>query len=138
MTDQELFDKVAGHLLKQAERSVDGNKGCLYRGPRGLMCAIGCLIPDERYTSDLEQFMPDDRPLLEAAGLGEEQAKLAYKLQEIHDGYDAFSWPRKLREFATEYGLDPSIVDQLEPAFRAKLMLTADEVARLEAKETAT
>lgn len=48
-------DKVEQHLIQQKARSVDvDNSVCMYRGPNGLMCAAGCLIPDELYTHTLE------------------------------------------------------------------------------------
>lgn len=54
MTNQEIFDKVATHLLSQGKRSALGGVGCAYRGDGGLQCAIGCLIPDELYRYELE------------------------------------------------------------------------------------
>jgi hypothetical protein len=53
MTLQETFDKVCVHLLTQLQKSVfldsNGSMACAYRGPNGLKCAVGCLIPDELY-----------------------------------------------------------------------------------------
>ncbi len=51
---QDIFDTVAVHLIEQGEPSVDATGSCQYRdgvGANGkmLMCAIGCLIPDEMY-----------------------------------------------------------------------------------------
>jgi hypothetical protein len=54
MTEQEIFDTVALHLIKQGKQSIDADDNCLYRGPEGLKCAIGCLIPDELYLSKME------------------------------------------------------------------------------------
>jgi hypothetical protein len=55
MTNQEIFDTVALHLIKQGKQSIDAAKGmCLYRGPNGLKCAVGCLIPDEVYDPSME------------------------------------------------------------------------------------
>lgn len=53
-TAQEVFDYVADHLLKQGERSLTPTQGCLYRGGRGLSCAVGCLIPDHIYDVNME------------------------------------------------------------------------------------
>lgn len=52
-TEQEVFDYVAKHLLKQGERSVVGTS-CSYRGVGGLMCAVGCLISDEEYKPEMD------------------------------------------------------------------------------------
>jgi hypothetical protein len=60
MTDQEIFDTVTTFLLKQGVQSINPGEyaihqnACLYRGPNGAKCAIGCLIPDTLYTSDIE------------------------------------------------------------------------------------
>lgn len=54
-TKQELFNYVASFLLKQGRRSVGAcSSGCVYRGPNGLMCAAGCVIPDEFYDPSME------------------------------------------------------------------------------------
>jgi hypothetical protein len=52
MNKQELFDKVAVHLINQGKKSSN-YEGCRYRHGE-LRCAIGCLIPDDVYTSKLE------------------------------------------------------------------------------------
>ena len=58
MTPQEIFDTVAKHLFTQGCRSAeldeDPHSACLYRGPEGRMCAVGVLIPDELYNTDME------------------------------------------------------------------------------------
>jgi hypothetical protein len=61
MTDQEIFDTVAKHLIAQGKQSllpqVAGDSeynGCAYRGENGTKCAIGCLIPDELYNPIIE------------------------------------------------------------------------------------
>jgi len=51
---QEIFAKAAAGLASQNwERSLSCNI-CSYRGPLGLKCAIGHLIPDDRYSADIE------------------------------------------------------------------------------------
>lgn len=59
MTCQEIFDKVATHLFTQGRRAVNPNftLQCQYRTvteDKTLSCAIGCLIPDEVYTTAME------------------------------------------------------------------------------------
>lgn len=55
MTLQEVFDKVARHLLTQGQRSILRETGrCAYRGDEGCMCAVGVLIADEHYHPKLE------------------------------------------------------------------------------------
>lgn len=53
-TKQQEFDIVVKHLFKQGRPSLHPNpmahrKLCAYRGAEGLMCAVGCRIPDSRY-----------------------------------------------------------------------------------------
>ncbi len=55
MTDQETFDKVVKHLFTQGRRSTAPDNGaCMYRSADGLKCAIGVLIPDEKYDPSFE------------------------------------------------------------------------------------
>lgn len=49
MTMQEIFDRVATHLIKQKGPATNEDGECLYRGEGGTMCAAGCLIADEHY-----------------------------------------------------------------------------------------
>jgi len=41
------------HLSNQKEAAVE-KTGCKYRTTRGLKCAIGCLIPDYKYSTRFE------------------------------------------------------------------------------------
>lgn len=54
MNDQEIFDKVAAHLIKQGGPALNADHECMYRAPNGYMCAIGCLIPDSDYDPVIE------------------------------------------------------------------------------------
>ena len=103
-TPQETFDTVAKHLLTQRKKSHDGFNSCLYRGPRGLKCAIGVLIPDSEYRSDFENSGID---WLFKKGLWPEgrkryknQVELLCALQTIHDSLDISVWKGALKRFA--------------------------------------
>lgn len=52
--EQEIFSKVATHLLTQKRKSTDAGGTCKYRGPNDLKCAIGCLIGDNEYHPMME------------------------------------------------------------------------------------
>jgi len=61
-TQQEIFDIVSTHLLKQNRQSRLGcddesrtSGVCVYRSPAGLQCAVGCLIDAAHYTEVMEQ-----------------------------------------------------------------------------------
>lgn len=124
MTRQEIFNTVRDHLLKQQARCINEDNNCQYRGPNGMRCAIGCLIPDEHYKPELEgwgiaplveprNILPEGKLLLEAltATLGGEPDKdtllLLYKLQLIHDTENLNDWPAALRDCALQNGLTP-------------------------------
>lgn len=55
---QKMYDGLKGQGFKRSmiyssdhERDI-----CVYRGPNGLKCAIGHIIPDELYDNTLENF----------------------------------------------------------------------------------
>lgn len=52
-TLQQVFDRVATHLLTQGEPAMQG-RDCRYRGPAGTSCAVGCLLAEEEYDPKLE------------------------------------------------------------------------------------
>jgi hypothetical protein len=53
-TKQEIFDFIVGKLIEQGSPSIDKGISCLYRGPNGLKCAIGHIMPDESHSLGLE------------------------------------------------------------------------------------
>ena len=61
MLAQEIYDTVVQHLFAQgkpaygyySEENNVGEAGCAYRTGE-LKCAVGCLIPDDVYRSDME------------------------------------------------------------------------------------
>ena len=58
-TRQEITDIALLGILKQGCYCMAYLSGhCLYRGPGGLKCGIGMLIPDEKYTPELEDTTP--------------------------------------------------------------------------------
>lgn len=105
-TQQEIFDVVATHLLAQGAKSVGWTGECLYRGPKGLKCAIGVLISDELYSPEIEGasisclrfdvYLPfinrDKFPFLE-------------KLQRVHDKCPVEDWRDELAKVAKKYAL---------------------------------
>lgn len=45
MTYDELFVNTAKHLAQQTKRSISETGNCLYAGPDGNACGIGCHLP---------------------------------------------------------------------------------------------
>lgn len=109
MTEQEVFDTVKKHLLTQNKKAKNGSGAiCLYRTPNGLKCAIGCMIPDDKYVSRMEDtsvhillFMYPGLPFANV------DKKFLVSLQDIHDykHNKVEDWPRLLEEFAIEHNL---------------------------------
>jgi hypothetical protein len=128
MNMQEIFDTVAVHLFKQGRRAVTSHPLtnqvlCQYLTDNGLKCAVGCLIPRDRYVLLMENM--GVRVLLDKFGVilpdwmsDPENISLMAKLQYIHD--DRCSWysPKylaaKLREAARYDDIDVSILTKLE------------------------
>jgi hypothetical protein len=113
---QEVFDRIARHLLRQGQKSkkADSN-ACLYRGPEGLKCAVGILIPDTLYSEKLEDRMVTDSRVweaLEKAGIvrSRDMEALLVCLQVVHDSYRPVNWRAELREVAERFDLSPEVL----------------------------
>lgn len=121
---QTVFNKVYRHLLTQGERALNPNgPGCAYRGRRGTMCAVGCLIANDLYSRRLEGLAADNeliRNVLEGSlgvEISDTDAELLRDLQRIHDlnVIDDFRhepdvtperWPEYLYAAAQAYDLE--------------------------------
>lgn len=108
---QAIFNKVARHLLRQGKASKNSLQDCLYRGPDGLKCAIGALIPDKVYKPEWECNDPahwgmsaDDLTRTIPQYVGDD-GNFATELQALHDANKPSLWPQKLRKFAKEHEL---------------------------------
>ena len=100
-TAQEVFDQVRDHLLSQGEKSEEDI--CLYRGPRGLKCAAGCLIGDDEYKPEFEG---KGWSILVGKGkIPKEHSELIGKLQEVHDSMFPEYWEEDLKLVAEEFNL---------------------------------
>ncbi len=112
MDRQEVYNKVKTHLLTQKRQAVQGTT-CVYRTSSGLKCAVGCLIPDEVYTTDFESKdvvnllikFPNLKTILGVETYGDIQ--FLARLQNIHDNYILQEWTQKLNAFAHDQGLVP-------------------------------
>jgi len=85
---QELYDYIVEAIVKQGRPSVGDNDRCLYRGPDGLKCAAGHVIPDSMYSPVRIEDKSVDT-LRRDGKLSESlipHAALIYYLQRAHDG----------------------------------------------------
>jgi hypothetical protein len=108
---QSIFDEVVAHLRKQNARSFRNENGlvrCLYRSDDGLKCAVGCLIPDNEYTPEMEKWMVLSvvemlsKPLQTKLG---RHLDLLKRLQHIHDDIEVGCWEDKFAMVSDVYGL---------------------------------
>lgn len=66
LTKQEYYDLLVRSASDGTFPSLDGDGSCLYRGPEGARCAVGLLIPDDRYTEELEGKVPGHNAVYQA------------------------------------------------------------------------
>lgn len=113
LTRQQMFDKSAIGMLTQMRQSRAGTDietmevdQCLYRGPNGLKCAIGFLIPDAIYKPAMEvgldellMTFPEIAPYIP-------DIQLASALMGIHDRTDPESWGTRLMTLGALAGLE--------------------------------
>jgi len=102
-TAQEVFDKVATHLLRQGKQASNG-PACMYLTADGLKCAAGCLIPDEEYSPNFEYKGWNQLPVPAMHGT------LIRNLQNLHDHNPPFLWQRKLEDVAIMYNLSREVL----------------------------
>lgn len=131
MNRQEVFEKVARHLLKQGRKSVHAKDGvCQLRGDGGRACAIGCLIADEHYDPSLEEGQPwsdwvmraviasgvdvdlDDGGEFDALDATSDR-RFLHELQRIHDGEEPEEWRDGLADFARRAGLSSTFLSEI-------------------------
>lgn len=118
MKIQEAFDKIATHLLTQDSKAMDGAGTCCYLTEEGLKCAIGCLIPEEKYDITMEGYgVIELRELdywmdeLQLDDVDEETMMKFYtEMQETHDGFSEDEWLWRMGKIATKYGLSRDVI----------------------------
>ena len=125
MNQQEIFDKVASHLITQGVRATSVKKSgglqapnptCSYRGDNGTMCAAGCLIPDEEYDIDFEgcPWVVICKKIPSLSSFTADDHILISSLQTTHDWIDNWesieTLKNELRVVACDYGLSSDIL----------------------------
>ncbi|MBB5408567.1 hypothetical protein HDG34_002504 [Paraburkholderia sp. HC6.4b] len=149
LTEQDVFDIAAWHLLDQGERAItmtakgiSGISGichlCSYRAPDGRRCPVGWLIPDEEYRECFEGKRAAILPMFARdAGCSptfvaflEGHERLLTHLQYIHDNHAAFMWWTLLRELAHKRDLDDSVIDHMKAQLRERAERDQAEAAR--------
>jgi hypothetical protein len=110
-TRRDVFETIKAHLLAQKAKSVSDQGGCMYRSPDGLKCAIGCLIPDDAYTSAMEGSIGDLMKFIEfridgrsiERSFNDRDFFMLQMLQTVHDMFDVKSWHMELNSVERMY-----------------------------------
>lgn len=121
---QDIFTKVATHLLKQNKQAKFGDT-CAYRAEDGSKCAVGCIITDSCYSEELEGHgvcALSVRKALVCSGVeidaetgdgrvescpfyAEPTFKLLTQLQNLHDASPVNQWKHRLKDVANQFEL---------------------------------
>lgn len=115
LTKQQIFDKVAVHMLTQGRPALNDGT-CVYLAPNGDTCAVGCLILPEHRSTAYENFSLNSLPngekfsalqdALRMSGVDlVEHNQLLRALQLVHDGEPAESWATVLYSLAGKFDL---------------------------------
>lgn len=136
-----LLKTMSEHLFTQGRLSVGPGGQCLYRGPDGLKCAVGAIIPDSAYEPVIEgctvaglmlyeveggdYLTPTQRSrrralrsALLAAGALPEDDKFLRAVQKAHDDglCDGFNWDKAVRprllDVARKFHLDAGVIPE--------------------------
>jgi len=107
MTNQEAFTTMVQHARKQREKSLDDlRQTCLYRGPRGLKCFVGALIPDADYREEWDHAGSSVKRIkFLVPCLTDVSTDLLETMQLTHDHILISNWERRFSEIADEYHL---------------------------------
>lgn len=125
MNKQKVYDDVCAHLIAQNSRSLDENHFCVYRSAEGKKCAVGGIMPDHIYNSNMESktvFSHRLIPLLDYLDCeysknednvsGADVAFLS-GLQSIHDECEPCQWKDSLKDFGRFNKLEiPSVLGE--------------------------
>lgn len=118
MTPQQVFDKVARHLLTQRKRSLKGQGGpCAYRGDDGAACAVGCLMTDDEAKKADAHAMGAVREIAKVGLLPTRLAphvRLLDALQDVHDMGELHEWADELRELARRRKLRVTVLKEFK------------------------
>lgn len=127
MTEQQVFDRCATHLLEQGIGSYtlagphNNPVMCVYRGHDGKQCGASIFMPDDEYNEDIERY--NWTSVVTRLDLSERHCHLINMLQGAHDSAaedsrdnsDVFLRvvKRNLRNLAEEFNLSTAIMEKV-------------------------
>jgi hypothetical protein len=112
LSQQQMFDISAAHLLQTGQKSYsEENEACSYSGSG---CAAAPFLKEEfRKVADNKGIWSN---LVYFKNVPENHSYFVEKLQHAHDRANGFGfledWKVKMREVATQFELDDSILDK--------------------------
>lgn len=113
LSRQAIYDRIKQHLLSQDGEAFHTSGNCAYHADDGKKCAVGCLIPDDKYQPSFEGLPytgPEIKPILEEVigrPLQEDDNKLLDALMYCHDNIRVALWDKELYAIASRQGLQP-------------------------------
>jgi hypothetical protein len=131
MDAQAVFDHVARHLLTQGRQSVDADgRYCVYRASDGRSCAVGCLMPHDRYLELFEGMRINAIAVLfyghprvgDFATFAGRYGRLLARLQCLHDDSIPATWADGLRLVAIEFELSDHAIREHRPAVAVQFL----------------
>lgn len=109
MNNQQAFDKMVTHLFTQKEKALSPGGGCRYLAFDGLKCAVGCLIPEEEYSTSIEGKrvlrIAEIIPALKGLSID-----MLSNVQAIHDNRPTHVWFNSLRDVCCRFKLDDTVL----------------------------
>lgn len=107
MTNQEVFNRVWERAKDKRKAELPNGK-CRYRTECGLACFVGALIPDEIYSTSMEEksawtLFQEHLSIVDLFD-GVDQ-RLIEDLQEVHDDRCTEGWEAELIDLASVYNL---------------------------------
>ena len=115
MTNQQVFDRVARHLLEQGEPALRQGRPVIQTRRYPLRkSAIGCLIEEGRYTVVCELTPTCREALLQRSGINlAESGELIEELEKIHNCEASENWLTALQSVADEFNLKQTVLEQV-------------------------
>ena len=113
MSPQEIFNKVAEHLLTQNQLAVNYEGTICYKTDTGLKCAIGCLINEVYYCYEIEHNTIKNIIKLNICPeyINYDTLDFLNVLQSIHDYHYPQYWYEKLKHTAVQFNLNLKILE---------------------------
>ncbi len=111
MEKQATFNRVVRHARKQRKKAEgpdpDNRKDkiCMYRAPGGRRCFAGALIPNTRYSPEMEGKSIAAQMVRRAIIAGGHNVSFVLELQTVHDAYPVRDWERQFCTIAKQHRL---------------------------------